>query len=146
MAQFRFALDKILRWRGIELANEEAKLQRLIQERNRIDAMLNRIADERSGLTGAISVLPTLQGADFRAMAAYSLRLRQNVEKLKEGRTRIEHSLAAQQRKYADAKRRVRLLEQLKERRIERWRYEEDRQLEIMAAESYIAGWNRDSE
>jgi flagellar export protein FliJ len=144
MAQFRFALDKILRWRSIEVANEEAKLQRLIQERNRIDAMLNRITGERSGLTRSISGLESLQGADFRAMAAYSLRLRQTVEKLKEGRSRIEHGLAAQQKKYADAKRRVRLMEQLKERRIERWKYEEDRQLEIMAAESFLAGWNRD--
>lgn len=144
MAQFRFALDKILRWRSIEVTGEEAKLQRLIQERNRIDAMLNRITGERSGLTRSISGLEGLQGADFRAMAAYSLRLRQTVEKLKEGRSRIEHGLAAQQKKYAEAKRRVRLLEQLKERRFERWKYEEDRQLEIMAAESFLAGWNRD--
>lgn len=146
MAQFRFALDKILRWRAIELANEEAKLQRLIQERARINGMLNRVAAERSGLTGSIAVLPGLQGADFRAMAAYSLRLRQHVEKLKDARTRIENGLAAQQKKYADAKRRLRLLEQLKERRIESWKYEEDRELETMAAESYLAGWNRDLE
>jgi len=146
MAQFRFALDKILRWRAIELTGEEAKLQRLIQERARIEAMLNRVTSERSGLAASIGVLPGLQGSDFRAMAAYNLRLRQHVEKLKEARTRIENSLAAQQKKYADAKRRLRLLEQLKERRIERWKYEEERQLETIAAESYIAGWNRDSD
>jgi flagellar export protein FliJ len=144
MAQFRFPLEKILRWRAIEAASEEAKLQRLIQERNRIDAMLNRITAECSGLTRSISGLPSLQGADFRAITAYGLRLRQTVEKLKEGRSRIDQGLALQQRKYAEAKRRVRLLEQLKERRLERWKYEEDRQLEILAAESFLAGWNRD--
>jgi flagellar biosynthesis chaperone FliJ len=144
MAQFHFALDKILRWRATELAAEEAKLQRLIQERARIEAMLSRVATERSGLAGSVAILPDLRGADFRAMAAYGLRLRQHVEKIQEARTRVENGLAAQQKKYALAKLRLRLLEQLKERRLQRWKYEEARQVETLAAESYLSGWNRD--
>ncbi len=146
MAQFHFALDKILRWRAIELANEEAKLQRLILERTRIEGMLARVASERSGLTGSIGALPGLQGADLRALAAYGLRLRQHVEKLKDARARTEHNLAAQQKKYTEAKLRVRLLEQLKSRRLERWTYDQARQLETTAAESYLSGWNRSRE
>jgi len=146
MAQFHLALDKILRWRAIELASEEAKLQRLMAERTRIEAMLERVAYERSGLPGSIAVLPGLQGADFRAMAAYGLRLRQHVEKLKDARARVDINLAAQQKKYAEAKLRLRLLEQLKARRVERWKYEQAHQLETLAADSYIAGWNRDQD
>ena len=146
MAQFHFGLEKILRWRAIELRSEEIKLQRLIAERTRIEAMFDRAANERSGLTGSTALLPGLQGADFRAMAAYSLRLRQHIEKLKDARARIEHSFAAQQKRYAEAKLRLRLLEQLKARRFERWKYDEARQLETLAAESYLASWNRDEE
>jgi flagellar export protein FliJ len=146
MAQFRFALDKILRWRALELAAEEAKLERLLQEKIKIDAMIDRVNKERSGLPGSISALSGLQGSDFRAMAAYGIRLRQHVEKLKEAVARIEKGIVAQRKKFADAKLRLRLLEQLKERRMERWQYEEARRMETVAAESYLAGWNRSEE
>jgi flagellar biosynthesis chaperone FliJ len=146
MAQFHLALDKILRWRAVELANEEAKLQRLILERSQLEAMLERVANERSSLTGSIAALPGLQGADLRAMAAYGLRLRQHVEKLKDAQTGIERNLAAQQKKYAQVKLRLRLLEQLKARRVERWKYDQARQLETLAADSFLAGWNREQE
>lgn len=144
MAQFRFSLEKILRWRAVELAREEVKLQRLIQERARVEMMLARLASERSGLPASISALPGLQGSDLRAAAAYDLRLRQEVQKLADARARIQESLAAQQKKFAAAKLRLRLLEELKARRLERWQYEAARQLETLAAESYLAGWNRD--
>lgn len=144
MAQFHFSLEKILRWRAVELAREEAKLQRLIQEKGRVEAMLARIQNERSSLPASVSVLPGLQGSDLRAAAAYSLRLRQEIEKLIETRARLQDSLAAQQKKFAAAKLRLKLLEELKARRLERWQYEEARELETLAAESYLAGWNRD--
>jgi flagellar export protein FliJ len=144
MAQFRFPLDSVLRWRTIELARENAKLQRLIQEKAQIDAMLNRLATERNTLTGSIGTLPELRGTDLRAMAAYGLRLRQHVEKLLDARRHTDHNLAAQQRLCTEAKLRVRLLEELRARRLTRWHYEEARQLETLAADSYLAGWNRD--
>ena len=144
MAQFHFSLEKILRWRAVELTREEAKLQRLIQEKGRVEAMLARIQNERSSLPASVSVLPGLQGSDLRAAAAYSLRLRQEIEKLIETRARLQDSLAAQQKKFAAAKLRLKLLEELKARRLERWQYEEARELETLAAESYLAGWNRD--
>ncbi len=144
MAQFHFSLEKILRWRAIEFTREEVKLQRLIQERDRLDAMLARLGSERSSLSTSVAGLPGLQGGDLRAAAAYGLRLRKEIEKLTAVRARIQDSLVAQQKKFAAAKLRLRLLEELKARRLERWRYEEARQLEDLAAESYLAGWNRE--
>ena len=144
MAQFRFSLEKILRWRAVEFTREEVKLQRLIQEKARVETMLARVASERSGLSASVTALPGLQGGDLRAAAAYGLRLRQEVQKLTDTRARIQDSLAAQQKVFAAAKLRLRLLEELKARRLERWQYEAARQLETLAAESYLAGWNRD--
>ncbi|HUJ49294.1 MAG TPA: hypothetical protein VLW25_03820 [Bryobacteraceae bacterium] len=144
MAQFRFSLEKILRWRAVELTREEVKLQRLIQEKARVELMLARVASERSGLSASLTALPGLQGSDLRASAAYDLRLRQEVQKLTDALARVHNSLAAQQKIFAAAKLRLRLLEELKARRLERWEYEAARQLETLAAESYLAGWNRD--
>jgi flagellar export protein FliJ len=144
MAQFRFSLEKILRWRAVELTREEVKLQRLIQEKARVEMMLARVASERSGLSASLTALPGLQGSDLRASAAYDLRLRQEVQKLTDALARVQNSLEAQQKIFAAAKLRLRLLEELKARRLERWEYEAARQLETLASESYLAGWNRD--
>jgi flagellar export protein FliJ len=144
VAPFRFSLEKILRWRTIELAREDAKLQRLFQEKARLETMLGRLAKERSGLIGSVAVLPGLQGSDLRAAAAYGLRLRQEVEKLAASVAHIQRDIVVQQKSFSAAKLRLRLLEELKARRLERWEYEAARELETLASESYLAGWNRD--
>ena len=42
-----------------------------------------------------------------------------------------------------EARRRCRLLERLKERRLAEWTAERDQELEEMAAETYLARWSR---
>jgi len=42
-----------------------------------------------------------------------------------------------------EAQRRVRLLERLRERRFSEWEAELNRELEALAAESYLARWKR---
>jgi hypothetical protein len=42
-----------------------------------------------------------------------------------------------------EARRRCRLLERLRERRRAEWKTENDRELEQVAAESYLARWGR---
>jgi hypothetical protein len=52
--------------------------------------------------------------------------------------------LAKQRKKYSEAKRRVRLLEELRDRRLQEWKYEEAAVLEELASESFLANWNRE--
>ena len=42
-----------------------------------------------------------------------------------------------------EARRRCRLLERLKERRLAEWTTARDRELDELASESYLAKWNR---
>ena len=146
MARFQFSLEKVLRWRGIELTRQEAVLQRLLQQHRRLEAASQSVAGERSRLTNSLGDLADLQGSDLRASAAYSLRLRQRAEKIAQLAARSARDLAAQQKKYSEAQLRVRLLEELKARQVQRWEYEEARQLETLAAESHLASWNRKEE
>ena len=143
MAQFQFSLEKVLRWRGIELTRQEAVLQRVLQQHRRLQAAAQSVAGERSQLTSSLGDLVDLRGSDLRASAAYSLRLRQKAEKIAQLVARSARDLAAQQKRYSEAQLRVRLLEELKTRQVQRWEYEEARQLETLAAESHLASWNR---
>jgi flagellar export protein FliJ len=144
MARFHFPLEKVLRWRAVELADEEAKLKRLVQEELRLQSLRAEITAERSNLISSASALPDLRGDDLRTMAVYSHRLRRKAENLTQQLVRSESDLAAQRKNYSEAKRRMRLLEELKERKLEKWRYEQARLLEQLASESYLATWNRE--
>jgi flagellar biosynthesis chaperone FliJ len=77
-------------------------------------------------------------------MVDYGATLRRRAQKLAELRTRLERDLALQKKKYNEAKQRLQLLEELRERKLTEWRYEQGLELEALAAESYLSNWNRE--
>jgi len=143
MRRFEFPLEKVLRWRSVELAVEEARLKQLAQEQIRLQIRASELASERAKLAESPVTLVNPRGQDLQAMVAYGAALRHQMAKLAEQRTRSERELAKQKKRYNDAKQRVRLLEQLRARKMEEWRHEEALELEGLAAESYLSNWNR---
>ena len=144
MAVFRFPLEKVLRWRSAQLAAEEAKLKRLLQEQLQLQSLVSDIGAEKARLISSLEKLPDLRGGDLQAAGAYSVVLNRHSEKIAQQLARCEKDLAVRKKKYQEAQQRVQLLEELKKRRLENWRVDEMHQLETLAAESYLAGWNRD--
>lgn len=144
MAQFQFSLEKVLRWRSVELTTEEAKLKALVQEQLHLQTQLATVSAERSKLISSLGTMPDLRGDDLRTLTACGLKLRRNAENLAQQLLRCGRDLAKQRKKYGEAKRRVRLLEELKNRRLQEWKYEESVLLEELASESFLANWNRE--
>jgi hypothetical protein len=144
MARFHFPLEKVLRWRLVQLAAEEAKQKKLLQEQVKLQTLGAELGVEKSKLSSSLATLSDLRGEDLRAMTAYSLRLKRLAETIAEQTARCERNLAVQRKKYRDAQQRCRLLEELKARRVAEWRQEQSRELETLASESYLANWNRD--
>lgn len=144
MAVFRFSLEKVLRWRSVELTAEEAKLKALVQQQLHLQTQLAEVSAERSKLISSLGVMPDLRGDDLRTLTACGLRLRRNAEELAQQLLRCGRDLAGQRKKYSEAKQRVRLLEELKKRRFDEWKYQEAVLLEELASESFLANWNRE--
>jgi flagellar export protein FliJ len=144
MARFEFSLERVLRWRAVELAGEEAKLKQLVQEQLHLQSVLAQVSSERSKLISSLGSMPNLSGDDLRTLTACGLRLRLSAQTLSHKLMNCGRDLAAQRRKYGEAKRRVRLLEELKDRRLQEWKYEEAAMLEELASESFLANWNRE--
>jgi flagellar FliJ protein len=144
MARFQFSLEKVLRWRAVELTGEEAKLKALVQEQLHLQTQLAEVSSERSKLISSLGNIPDLRGDDLRTLTACGLRLRRNAENLAQRLLQCSRELAKQRKKYSEAKRRVRLLEELRDRRLEEWKYEEAVLLEELASESFLANWNRE--
>jgi hypothetical protein len=144
MARFQFSLEKVLRWRSVELTAEEAKLKALVQQQVHLQTLLAEVSTERSNLISSLGSMPDLRGDDLRTLTVCGLRLRRNAENLAQQLLRVGRDLAVQRKKYSEAKRRVRLLEELKDRRLQEWKYEEAVLLEELASESFLANWNRE--
>lgn len=144
MAQFHFSLEKVLRWRALELASEEAKLERLLREQLRLQTMRAGLSAEKSNLDRSLATLSELRGADLRAVSAYNLRLKRQGQNLAELAAQCDRELSEQKKRYRAAKQRFRLLEELRARKFEQWRQEQAREIESLATESFLAIWNRE--
>jgi hypothetical protein len=143
MAQFHFPLEKVLRWRALQLATEEAKLKVLLQEQVNLQTKRAQIGSEAARLTASLATLENLRGQDFQTATAYSFHLKLQAYHLTLKLSQCEKRLAAQKKEHHNAQRRVRVLEQLKDKQLRTWTYEETRQLEMLASESYLAHWGQ---
>src|ERR1035438_10085812 len=110
MGRFHFPLDKVIRWRSLEFALEQAKLKRLGQEQIRLQMQAAALGAEKSRLGVTVGTLADPRGADLHSMVSYGAGLRRRAEKLTELRTRCERELALQKKKYNEAKKRLQLL------------------------------------
>jgi len=144
VAQFHFSLEKVLRWRSLELASEEAKLERLLREQLRLQTMRADLSAEKSKLDQSLDTLPDLRGADLRAVSAHSVSLKRQADNLVKLLAKSDRDLSEQKKLYRAAKQRFRLLEELRARKFEEWRQEQAREQETLATESFLAVWNRD--
>jgi len=144
VAQFHFSLEKVLRWRALELASEEAKLELLLREQLRLQTMRADLSAEKSNLDRSLDTLPDLRGADLRAVGAHAASLKRQADNLVKLVAKCHRDLSEQKKSYRAAKQRFRLLEELRARKIEEWRKEQDREQETLATESFLASWNRD--
>jgi hypothetical protein len=144
MGRFHFPLDRVIRWRSIEFSIEQAKLKRLGQEQIRLQMQAAALGEEKAKLAASVVTLPDPRGEDLRAMVDFGAVLRRRAQKLGELKTRSDRDLAIQKKKYNEAKQRLQLLEELRERKLTEWRYQQGQELETLAAESYLSNWNRE--
>ncbi len=143
MKAFRFPLEKALDWRRTQLELEESRYKQQAAELAEIDR--SRAEIEASGIRAEFQVRewrPVLSG-DLAALGSFRLRVKHEQAELAPRREECAQKLNAQQNKMLEARRRCRLLERLKERRLAEWKSAESHELEEIAAESYIARWNQ---
>lgn len=143
MAPFKFRLERVLEWRRTQLQLEEDNFRK----QHAILAGLDRqYAELEAAGTQAEQVVrawnPVAAG-DLEALGSFRLHIKAREMETAVPRNEARRRLAAQHAVMLEARRRVRLLEKLKERSLAQWRAARDKELEDMASESYLAGWAR---
>jgi hypothetical protein len=144
MRAFRFPLRQALAWRRTQLEVEEDKLRRLAAALEELALAAVKLDLVKARAEQSVRQAAALDAGDLWALAAYRRRLIAELRDLARRRRECEAQIAAQRRCVLEAQRQCRLLEKLEERRRAEWQLAADREMESLAAESFLARWNRD--
>ncbi len=122
---------------------EEAKLEALHTERRALEDERTRLEAETADTRNSLMVTGVAEAQDLAASDLYLRHLetskKRHAARLADWRVRADK----QQQAVVEARRRVRLLEKLEERKRKEWQAAADREQEDLASELYLAGWKR---
>jgi hypothetical protein len=143
MSAFRFSLEKALEWRRKQLELDEARYKQCVAAVAKLDVARAALAAEGGRAQTEVRQWSQVIGRDLAALDSFRLGIKKKEGEIDLRRMECVREAAEQQTRMLEARRRARLLERLKERRRAEWQSAEDRELEKLASESFLAQWSR---
>jgi len=135
MIRFRFPLERVLEWRRLQMRAEEEKLLILQQRADGIVARMSSLASAELRSEWGLRKLASVDGSDLRALASFQDRVRKLRDALETEKQNCEKMMAQQRTRLLRARRDFRVIEKLRERKLEAWQYLSERELEEIAAD-----------
>jgi flagellar export protein FliJ len=146
MTAFRFRLERALEWYRNRCTAEENRLTACLASRQTVQESLARTRAEREGVDREMIARDSIAARDLAALGLYRLRIKQRIAQLEEDLAGRERAVSDQRKKVQLARRSVHLVEKLRERRLAEHVYEESRETENLAAESFSVKWCKGEE
>jgi flagellar export protein FliJ len=144
MKAFKFPLQRVLEWRGLQLRAEEEKLAGLQQQLTTLRRQEQELATARNTSQARMLAAPSIAGSDLQALAAFQAHVRKQQELVQTMLGKCEILIADQRQRLLKARTNHRILEKLKERRHRTWVYLNDQEVEETAAEAYLSKYIRE--
>lgn len=141
MTRFQFPLQKVLDWRKTQLELEEARFRQRAAELGAVERARAELQASAVHTEYEVRKWGSVAGDDLGALAAYRAHVKAEECRLAARRAECARTLATQQTAMLEARRRCRLLEKLKERRLAEWKTAADKELDEIASESFLAQW-----
>jgi flagellar export protein FliJ len=138
---FRFRLQKVLDWRRTQLEIEETHYRQQCAALAEIDRARAELAAEGIHTEAEVRRWNPVTERDLAALGEFRVHVRARDAELAAHRADCVKQLEAQQAAMLEARRRFRLLERLKERGLQAWTAELDRELEQLASEAFLSRW-----
>jgi flagellar export protein FliJ len=144
VTSFRFPLEKVLQWRRTQLELEEAGFRHQTAALASLDRTLAEL--EADGIRAEMETRKQrmVSACDLAALGTYRISVREREAAIGRNREECRKVLDARQASMMEARRRFRLLERLKLRRLEEWQKARDHELDEIASESFLARWTRE--
>lgn len=143
MSSFVFRLQRVLRWRQVQLEVEETKLRQQLARLAEVDRGVAETTEAARRAEVDLRSCPVLRGDDLAALSSFRAHLEKRRRELAVQRVDRQKAVQTQEAALLAARRRCRLLERLKQQREAEWQVSADRELEQLASESFLAGWSR---
>jgi flagellar export protein FliJ len=143
MSGFRFSLEKALDLRRLQLQLAEARFQQQAAALLELDLNRREMRTSRTDAEAQVRDGRQSQGRDLTALGTFRVRVQGEEKDLAQRYAEGERKLEDRRAAMLEARRRCRLLERLKERRSSEWNAARGREIEELAAESFLAQWNR---
>jgi flagellar export protein FliJ len=144
LKRFRFPLERVLSYRQLECDREKGKLESLVQRREAEAREEENWIAQRSAAEHSVQAAgERVSGPELEALDGFRQYVSWRRQELQRRRLATERDIAAQREALVEARRKARLLEELKGRRRGEWQREADRELELFAGEIYLAKWKR---
>jgi len=141
MRSFDFPLQKVLDWRRTQLDLSEAHFRQAAAALAELDRARNEIEAAENSADAEVRRWGAVVGSDLAALDQFRRHAHARKELLAARRASSARELATREAAMLEARRRCRLLERLKERRWSEWKLARDKELEEVAAESWLAQW-----
>jgi hypothetical protein len=143
MKAFQFPLQKALDWRRTQLELAEARVQQQLAALAELDRTRAELAAARQRTELQVRQLSSIEGRDLMALGSFRQAAQARDRVLATRRLECQKELALRQTAMLETRRRYRLLERLKERRWTEWQSAAGKELDELAADSYLAQWAR---
>lgn len=141
MPPFRFRLQRVLQWQERVCRLEEEKLRQCAAEVGETDSKLARLAAERVSIEQEFAGHASLSPRDLQALAHYRRRAVNERLTLEQERNERLAALVSQREKLLAERRKVQVIEKLRDRALQDYTRAADRELETVSQESYLSTW-----
>lgn len=145
MKRFEYRLQRVMEWRESQLEIELAGLGRVTAEGRAIDQRREEVEAERAAAEKSLTTAALVEAGQLAALDEFRVWAHQERERLIRKRAECEKRIEAQRKRVLEARRRFRLLERLKERKLAEWTGEFNRELENLAGELFLARRGRNA-
>jgi hypothetical protein len=142
---FRFRLQRVLDWQSKVCRLEEEKVRLWQHSVAETEARMAKLRADLAAIEQEALSRPTLQAADLAALERFRLMSRQSGRKLEAKRLEQIRELEKQLRIVQAERRRLRMIEKLRERAETEYRTEAGRELEAQALDSHLSKWVREA-
>ncbi len=139
MKKFQFSLAAALKLRESQLQVERTKLQQLFAEEQSLKNAVESLAADRRDAAAFIQDSASVTATDLRALSTFSVGADARATFLREQLTRHAESIHEQKARVTQAERKVRLLAKLREKKLDAWTQEVNREIELAAQESWLS-------
>lgn len=146
MKKFRFSLDKIRHLRQARLDAEQSLLRGLLAEKAAVLRRRAELEEEESRVMDLLRLKQVVEVAELTAIDGFRRFAGLERGRLHQAAASLEDRIERQRSALLEARKHVEALDHLRERRLEAWRREVDRETETALSELVIARWRDGSE